>query len=137
MNPSERVSVLQRGHAVLERVQDQWRAVVPDSLMPGQPPFEELRTVDRLLAHLEYASGPERSDEAEVHWLDATLSMVLSIEDASFLRAVVDGARTGLGPKLTLEEREVLIRLARLFDRYVAQEFMPPPSYFGISEREA
>ncbi len=137
MNPSDRVSVLQRGLAVLERVQDQWRAVVPDAVMPEQPPFEELRTIDRLLAHLEYASDPGPSDEAAVQWLDAWLSMVLSVEDSSFLRAVVQSARTGQGTVLTLEEREVLIRLARLFDRYVSQEFKPPPSYFGISEREA
>lgn len=137
MNARERVSVLQRGLAVLERVRDQWRAVLPHTVMPGQPPFEELRTIDRLLAFLEYASGSERWDEAEVQWLDATLSMVLSAEDASFIRAVVDGVRAGQGPELTLEERDVLIRLARLFDRYVAQELMPPSSYFGISDREA
>lgn len=137
MNPSERLSVLQRGLAALERVQEQWSAAVPPALMPGQPAFEELRTIDRLLSQLEWASDVAPSDLVEIQWLDATLSMLLSVEDASFLRAVVNAGRTHAGAQLTSDEREALIRLARLTDRYVAREFMPPPSYFGGSEREA
>jgi hypothetical protein len=102
--------------------------------------LREIRELASLADRLEMELDIEGFDLKAIYTRDAHLSMTFDEADTALLlvQAAGSGASTTYrtGPP-SAEQRAALHALCKLLDRYMAGDFMPPDSFFGISAPEA
>jgi hypothetical protein len=102
--------------------------------------LREIRELASFADRLEMELDLDGFDLEETYARDAALSMTFDEADLALLRTLASdsGVRTGYrtGPP-TAEQRSAIHELDMLLGRYMAGEFMPPNSFFGIPEPEA
>lgn len=137
MNSEERVAILRRGLAVLRALESERWAMLPPPEQEDPSLLREIREVASFADRLEMELDLDGFDPRTTSTRDASLSMSFDGADLVLLRALASesGARTGyrVGPP-TAEQRSAIQELCALLGRYMAGEFMPPNSFFGIPE---
>ena len=140
MDSIERVAIIARGVAALRLIEAQRRAQLPPPERDDAAAVRELRAVETIAARLEGEAENAAHDPDSVMARDASLSMGIDEPDALFVLELAEDSGAGtpyhMGP-LSPEHQEALRALGQLMRRYADGEYMPPHSWFGITEPEA
>ena len=143
MTIADRLSTLRGAAAAIRSIEARLRALPAARL--GQPvALREIREVMSLADRLELdaeAAGEHPPDEDSARWVDAHVSMSYGAEDRELVAALEarlarSPYRGGELPEADAAALRALGALRELIARYEAGEFMPPPSWFGIGERD-
>jgi len=140
MDSIERVAIIARGVAALRLIEAQRRAQLPPPERDDATVVRELRAVETIATRLEDEAENAAYDPDSVMARDASLSMGIDEPDALFVLELAEDSGAGtpyrMGP-LSPEHQEALRALGQLMQRYADGEYMPPHSWFGITEPEA
>ena len=120
--------MLRRGVAALGVADARMRAALPPSGRAYPSLLRDMRELQGLALRLEMELEFDGLDAPAVHARDVSLSMAFDDDDIERLERLVPDAG---------EERAALVALVALLTRYQSGEFMPPDSYFGITEPDA
>lgn len=140
------MATLAQGSAALHWVEDMRYAALPPPERENPSLLRGIREVAGLAGRIDIVldraalETPDALDMEYVLALDATLSMKFDEGDVDFLRALAEDSGAGTpyrnGPPPP-DHAEALRALAALVARYIAGEFMPPTSWFGLRDAEA
>jgi hypothetical protein len=127
MELMERGGVLREGAHALRAVEGARRALLPPPDRENVSLLREIRDIMALADRVESALLVEGNDQESVWGRDAILSMEFSDYEIDMLRTLAHDDPVSRRP---------LHDLASLLARYMAGEFMPPDSFFGIRAPE-
>ena len=140
MDSTERVAIIARGAAALRLIEAQRRAQLPPPEQDDAALVREVRAVQTIATNLEDAIEGAQYDPDGVMARDASLSMGIDEADALYVLELAEDVGAGtpyqVGP-LSPEHQRALRALGELMQRYVEGEYMPPRSWFAITEPEA
>jgi hypothetical protein len=123
----ERVRVLREGVHALRAVEGARRALLPPPDRENVSLLREIRDIMALAERVESALAIEGDDQGSVWMRDAILSMEFSDYETAMLQTLAQDDPV---------RRRPLRELASLLAQYIAGEFMPPASFFGIRAPE-
>ena len=123
----ERVRVLREGVHALRAVEGARHALLPPPDRENVSLLREIRDIMALAERVESALAIEGDDQGSVWMRDAILSMEFSDYETAMLQTLAQDDPVSRRP---------LRELASLLAQYIAGEFMPPASFFGIRAPE-